>query len=107
MGYRTHHTVTVEKDRMHELMAVEQRIDRLELACAGLWDHLKTRHGYTDDDIARHIHEVDLRDGQLDGKTKPPEATCPHCNRKLATRSRKRCIWCGAELGQVPFAGGG
>jgi len=105
MGYRSHQTITVEKDRSGELMALEERIERLELACAGLWDLLKTRHGYSDDDIARHIHAVDLRDGKLDGKAKVTEANCPSCGRKLATRSRKRCIWCGQDLSMIPFTG--
>lgn len=96
---------TGSQGRSAEAIALEERIDRLELACAGLWDLLKTRHGYTDEDIVRHIHAVDLRDGKLDGKTSPREGLCPLCRRKLATRSRKRCIWCGGPLGPVPFTG--
>lgn len=84
-------------------MVLESRIEALELSCAGLWDLLKARHGYTDEEIAEHIRMVDLRDGRLDGKTHPPEQFCPNCKRKLLTRSRKRCVWCGVELAPTPF----
>ena len=90
-------------DNYERFGALENRIEALELACAGMWDLLKAKHGYSDEEIVDHIHAVDLRDGKLDGKFSPVDSVCPHCGKKLLTRSRKRCVWCGAELKMSPF----
>ena len=86
-------------------VALESRIDALELACAGLWQLLKARHGYTDEEIVGFIHQVDARDGSIDGKAGSAMQSCPACGRKIITRSRIRCVWCGAELPEEPFRG--
>ena len=86
-----------------ENMMLNARLDALELACAGLWLFLKARHGYTDEDLAGVIQDLDARDGKVDGRMTPLQEMCPACGRKLATRQRKRCVWCGAELAKRPF----
>lgn len=103
MGYRSPQTVVIEKDENERFMAIEARLDALELACSGLWDLLKFKHGYTDEELANAVQTVDLRDGQLDGKIRTTPADCPHCGRKLLTRSRKKCLWCGADLKASPL----
>ncbi|MBN9502897.1 MAG: hypothetical protein BGO01_20265 [Armatimonadetes bacterium 55-13] len=85
------------------VFSIEQRLDALELACAGLWDLLKTKHGYTDDDLAAAIHQVDARDGKVDGKITRVDMACPHCHRKLLTRNSNRCAWCGEAFTNMPF----
>ena len=82
---------------------VSRRIEALELACAGLWELLKTKNGYTDDDLATMIREVDLRDGKLDGKISKSTADCPSCGRQLLSRKSPNCLWCGAEISKGPF----
>ena len=91
-------------DPASQLMAIRSRLDALELACAGLWELLKSRAGFTDEEIAGFIREVDLRDGKLDGKDSSPSAFCPSCSRRLLGRGHKKCLWCGAELPQVTAA---
>lgn len=85
------------------LIPVESRIDALELACAAMWELLKTKGGLTDEELVRTIQEIDARDGSIDGKMRPTLENCPTCNRRIVTRSRKRCVWCGAELRASPF----
>jgi len=86
------------------VMGVEARIEALELACAGLWDLLKTKHGYSDDELVAAVRAVDARDGAIDGKMKPTaREVCPHCKRMLLTRKGPRCNWCGGELGRPPL----
>jgi hypothetical protein len=80
-----------------------RRIEGLELACAGLWELLKQRHGYTDADIVACIREVDLRDGVEDGRVRVTDAACPQCGRQLLSRKSPNCSWCGAELPKAPF----
>jgi len=85
------------------VLPVEQRLQALELACAGLWTLLQQKHGYTDEELMAAIHEVDGRDGQIDGKIGHAGQVCPHCHRKALTRSPVRCAWCGGDLGAKPF----
>lgn len=85
------------------VMGVEQRLQALELACAGLWSLLQTKHGYTNEELIAAIHEVDARDGQLDGKISHVSRTCPNCHRKPLTRASTKCSWCGSDLGIAPL----
>jgi hypothetical protein len=82
---------------------LEARLEALELACGGLWELLKTKHGYSDEELVRVIHELDARDGVMDGRVTPLKENCPNCGRQLVTKQRKRCVWCGAELALKPF----
>jgi hypothetical protein len=102
--YQPTPVVTPHATRDGSYIALEARIDALELACAGLWEMLKSKHGYSDEEIVGFIHQVDARDGKLDGKAGSAAQLCPSCGRKLITRSRVRCVWCGAELPPAPFA---
>lgn len=77
---------------------LEARLQALELTCAGLWGLLKTRHGYSDDELMAAIAEVDARDGQVDGKIAHAAKMCPSCGRKLLIRSSAKCAWCGQPL---------
>lgn len=81
----------------------ESRLDALELACAGLWDLLKTKHGYTDEELVAAIHTVDARDGVADGKVTPITAECPRCHRKPLIRNPKKCAWCGEPIAARGF----
>jgi hypothetical protein len=85
---------------------LEDRIDALELACAGLWRLLKAKHGYTDDELAAAITDVDAADGKVDGKMRSRPSECPACGRQLLTRSREKCSWCGARLPGAGIVGG-
>lgn len=77
---------------------LSRRVDGLELACVGLWELLKTKHGYTDEELVATIQEVDLRDGKLDGRVTKTVTNCESCGRQLLTRRSPNCHWCGAEV---------
>lgn len=86
----------------HQTEALEDRIDSLELALAGLWRLLKTKHGATDEELIAAITEADGEDGKVDGRIRNRATDCPSCGRPLLTRTRGVCSWCGAR-----FAGAG
>jgi hypothetical protein len=86
-----------------QVMPVEQRLQHLEMACAGLWELLKTKVGCTDDELIAAIHAIDMQDGKADGRVGTGDATCPNCHRKLLTRTSPKCAWCGADLHRDPF----
>ena len=79
-------------------MRLENRLDYLEMACAAMWDLLKKRNGYSDEELVAAIQAVDARDGNVDGKMGRVNRICPSCKRKLLTRDSPKCSWCGADL---------
>ena len=88
------------------VIPIEQRLDSLELACAGMWNLLKTKYDLTDEELIASIREVDARDGKLDGRLGiDPNETCPSCNRKVLLRRGAHCAWCGETLNRSPFHG--
>ena len=75
---------------------VEDRMDRLVLVNMALWSLIQEKTGLTEQNLMDRVQQVDLADGQLDGKARKPLAKCPDCDRVMSPR-HKRCLYCGAE----------
>ncbi len=89
------------KDAMEARIAVDKLtgdVERLLMITEAFWGILKKQHGYTDDDLAEMITEIDLRDGKLDGRVsnKSEPRQCPNCDRVIM-RNRAQCLYCGTE----------
>ena len=82
---------------------LNRRIDSLELACAGLWELIKVKNGFTDDEIVEAIRKVDLLDGKEDGRVLMAGEKCPNCGRTLLSHKSPKCSWCGADLHKAPI----
>lgn len=85
---------------VHKAQETDGRLDRLVLVCMAMWSLLKEKTGMTEEDLLKRVQEIDLSDGQLDGKVRPPHVTCQSCGRMMSPRHLK-CIYCG-----VPRADG-
>lgn len=79
-----------------EVRQLEDRMDRLVLVNMALWSLLQEKTGLTEKDLMDRVQQVDLADGQLDGKARKPLARCPDCDRVMSPR-HKRCLYCGAD----------
>jgi hypothetical protein len=79
-------------------------VEKLLMITEALWSMLKQEHGYSDDDLIARIHEIDLRDGKLDGKVARDEVKpeCPQCGRVLIGK-RPVCLYCGTPVALDPF----
>ena len=78
-------------------------VEKLFMITEALWKILKEHHGYTDEHLAEMIQNIDLRDGQLDGKVaKQPNPPCSQCGRILLGR-HPVCLYCGAVAIRCPF----
>jgi hypothetical protein len=78
-------------------------VERLLLVTEALWRIVRERLEFTDADLVKRIHEVDLEDGKLDGrKGTTPVRDCPHCQRKLL-KHRPVCFYCGKPVDFLPF----
>lgn len=75
---------------------LEERLNQLTLVNMAIWSLVQERTGLTDQDLVQRIQEIDLSDGQLDGKVRTQIQTCPHCQRTLSQK-HNRCLFCGYE----------
>ena len=79
-------------------------VDRLLMITEALWTFLKKEHGYSDEELANAVKEIDLRDGLLDGRAEQARPSpCPSCGRINSAR-RSLCIYCGQPLPVTLFA---
>ncbi|MEX2218219.1 MAG: hypothetical protein WD749_05610 [Phycisphaerales bacterium] len=73
---------------------LEARLESLTLTTMAMWSLLAEKHGVSEAELAERVRELDLRDGQLDGKSRAPLVACLECGRKFSS-ARERCIYCG------------
>lgn len=84
---------------------LDERLDRTLLVIEALWTLLKEA-GYTDEQLAARIDQLDQADGMVDGRHISEPTTCPSCQSKVPA-GLPRCQFCGAETAEAaaPFAG--
>ena len=88
-----------------DVRELEDRIDKLTLACMAMWSLLQECTDLTEKDLIKKVEEIDLRDGVKDGKVTKTVARCPKCERVMSPK-HKRCLYCGhRELSQTAFDG--
>ena len=73
-----------------------EKVDRLTLICRAMWELIRENTNLSEQDLVNKVREVDLLDGQLDGKTRVLPKKCSQCNMMMSPRHR-RCIYCGTE----------
>ena len=78
------------------LSEMETRFNRLALVTHSLWELLKDRHGYSEEELRDWVNLTDLKDGQLDGRVRRTQGplNCHKCSR-VVTRALARCLYCG------------
>ena len=82
---------------------IEARLHRTLLAVEAMWTLLRDKLGVTEVELIDRIHEIDLSDGQLDGKVRRGAVSCPKCSRTISPRF-PRCMYCGQPVMHDPFA---
>jgi len=76
-----------------QIKLLEENLAKSLLICEALWELLAERTGLTENDLLEKLHEVDMRDGVLDGKNQRKPTDCPACGRKVSGR-HKACLYC-------------
>ena len=78
--------------------------ERLYLVVQAMWELLKDKAGLTDADLDAKVHEIDMRDGRLDGQdsTQTDPLTCRQCGRTILS-GQAQCSWCGTQADGGPF----
>lgn len=82
---------------------LEHRIDKLELVCESLWLIIKKEKNLTETDLIERISQVDLKDGNFDGKKRKENSVeCGTCGR-MNSKRQKKCMYCGEVFLIGPF----
>jgi hypothetical protein len=85
------------KQLQSEVDDLRRRADALTIACQALWEIVRPRLALDEQTVVRKMQEIDLRDGQADGKISTRPVTCPRCSRNSNSK-RRACVYCGAPL---------
>jgi hypothetical protein len=83
-------------DARSEVQVLRVAIDKLILVNVALWEIIAESQGLTEEDLLNKVNEIDLRDGVLDGKIRPPVRKCASCGRMLQ-QGHEKCIYCGTK----------
>ncbi|QNN24223.1 zinc ribbon domain-containing protein [Planctomycetales bacterium ZRK34] len=81
---------------------LQQQVDRLEMICEAMWSLLRDKVGESDEALMAKVLELDLSDGQADGKVARGPQKCPNCNRPNSRR-HEFCIYCGQPIRKSAF----
>jgi hypothetical protein len=84
----------------NDVEQLEQRVERLTLLNAALWELLRDKGKLTEADLVNKVQEIDLRDGRADGKMRSAPKVCGACGRTVSSR-HQRCLYCGGHTGSV------
>lgn len=81
---------------------MEVNLGKALMICEALWELLSEKTGLTQDDLYKKLYEIDMRDGQLDGKNQRSVINCPACSRPVSGR-HAACLYCGHEIDKSVF----
>ena len=73
---------------------LEDKVDKLALICHAMFELIHESTGISEDQLRKKIVEVDVRDGQADGRITPRAKKCPKCEAMMSPQFG-RCLFCG------------
>ena len=85
-----------EQAALRVAAGLEEKVDRLALICRAMFELLQQRTGCTEEQLKAKIQEIDLRDGEADGRMTPRAERCPKCDAMMSPRFG-RCLFCGYQ----------
>ena len=86
-----------------DIKELRHQVERLTLLNQAMWELIREKARLTDADLEQMAHEIDLRDGQADGKMGASAVACPTCHR-VSNAKHYKCLYCG-ELFEKPIFG--
>lgn len=72
------------------------RMDKLVLVCQAIWSLLMEHTELTEADLLQRVTDLDLKDGQLDGKIIKGIVKCKKCDSAISHKFSK-CLFCGQQ----------
>ncbi|MBM4318823.1 MAG: hypothetical protein FJ125_02440 [Deltaproteobacteria bacterium] len=89
-------SASASADAVVRVQELEDKLDRLALVCRALWSLLQETQGLGEEHLYQRVRELDLLDGQLDGRVRRTGRKCGQCQRVMSNR-HNRCMYCGAD----------
>ena len=77
---------------------LHEKVEALALVSKALFELLQETSGVSEERLRAKITEIDLRDGQADGRMTPVPKKCPKCDAMMSPRFG-RCLFCGHQDG--------
>ena len=77
------------------------KLEGLALVTQALFELLQESTGVSEERLRAKITEIDLRDGQADGKMTPKPKKCPKCDAMMSPKFG-RCLFCGEQDKSAP-----
>ena len=82
---------------------VDDRVSHLALLCRAMFELIQERTDISQEDLAKKMEEIDLRDGVADGRMSAGITKCSKCGRTVSPKFN-RCLYCGHQEGPAdPF----
>ena len=75
---------------------IDERLSKLTLIAWAMWTLIQETTDLTEEDLMQRVKDLDLLDGQSDGKVTRQVARCSQCDRVMSPK-HLRCLYCGAE----------
>lgn len=75
---------------------LEEKLDRLALINRAMFELLQESAAMSEERLSAKVLEIDLRDGQADGKAASTPKRCPKCEAMISPRFG-RCLFCGYQ----------
>ena len=85
-----------------EMRMLEENLARALMINEALWELMRDKLKLTDQDLCEKLYEVDMRDGELDGKNQAKAVACPQCKRRVSAR-RAVCMYCATVVNDSVF----
>lgn len=96
---RAQNKVRSDENKVKHLEATVAKVLMINEA---LWEIIRDKFDMTDEDLHDKIHEVDMRDGQADGKNQRKASKCPECDHMVSSR-HPACLYCGHVMDSSIF----
>jgi len=94
---------TQSNHNRNEVKFLRANLERTLLICEAMWELLRDKTKLTDEDLNKKLYEIDMRDGELNGKNQRKVIDCPKCHRKVSPRNAA-CLYCGHYIDESVFA---
>jgi hypothetical protein len=83
------------------VVELEERVSRLALICRAMFELMQeSAPGLTEQKLSAKVIEIDLQDGQADGRMTPRATRCPKCDAMMSPKFG-RCLFCGHKDGDA------
>ena len=87
-----------------QVRLIEANLAKALMINEALWEFIKEHHKLTDEQLNEKLYQIDMRDGQLDGKNQRTTAIeCPKCHRTVSARHAS-CFYCGQIIDDSVFS---